>query len=377
MELRVDVGDRTVLVLIGMGTTCGDIKNEVASELGVEESHIELSFGGVVLKDHKPVIDYGVTADSEIVLQKTKKGFAVEQLFSAGLPLSTDGLIEAVRSDSEMVSYYLDALGGESVNSRCSSSKATPLLIAANQGNTAAVEVLLSYGGNPNLCISNNITPLLAAALKGHTKCVEALLTSPAIIVDNLRECDDWSPLHCAASSGHLPTTLLLLRNRANVNAVDKQGSTPLFYAAVNNSISCNNIELIELLLDNNADTTLADDKGWTPLHCCVVDDDCSEAVDMLLRYGADANIQDNVGCSPLHGAAVAGAVSNASILLEFGADVHMTDSIGWAPLHCAPCSSSSIEMCKLLLSNGADINAVDDKGCTVLHIVCESKGQE
>ncbi|XP_023932509.1 oxysterol-binding protein-related protein 1-like [Lingula anatina] len=41
-----------------------------------------------------------------------------------------------------------------------------------------------------------------------------------------------WSPLHLAAYFGHVTTVILLLKNGAEVNIMNKEGDTPLHKAA-------------------------------------------------------------------------------------------------------------------------------------------------
>lgn len=48
----------------------------------------------------------------------------------------------------------------------------------------------------------------------------------------NARDCEGWTPLHCASSKGHLDCAKELLRNGAQTDAQTKDGKTPLFLAA-------------------------------------------------------------------------------------------------------------------------------------------------
>jgi len=55
-----------------------------------------------------------------------------------------------------------------------------PLVYAADYGQTAVLEYLLTVGANVNSKDKFGITPLLAAIWEGHTKCVQLLLEKGA-----------------------------------------------------------------------------------------------------------------------------------------------------------------------------------------------------
>jgi ankyrin repeat protein len=62
-------------------------------------------------------------------------------------------------------------------------------------------------------------------------------------------------------------------------------------------SVACvyNNIDTVKLLLDNKADIEARDDDGATPLFNAVLNGN-TEIVRLLLEYGANKNIKDNKG---------------------------------------------------------------------------------
>ena len=97
-----------------------------------------------------------------------------------------------------------------------------------------------------------------------------------------------------------------LIKNGAETNITDFDGSTPLHYAAKNN-----NVELCTLLLDNGAKVNAADNTGQTPLHLAIssfedIKDENEKnqntnLCNLLLNHGADANAKDIYGVTPLH----------------------------------------------------------------------------
>lgn len=68
--------------------------------------------------------------------------------------------------------------------------------------------------------------------------------------------------MHHAAALGHKDVAELLLANKAEVNAKDKHGATPLHWAA-----SEGHKEVVEMLLAHDAEVNAKTNDGWTALH--------------------------------------------------------------------------------------------------------------
>src|SRR5690606_8367832 len=66
-----------------------------------------------------------------------------------------------------------------------------------------------------------------------------------------------WTPLHYAASKGHLDTVKLLLAHKAMVNAPSPDGTSPLMMAAY-----AGNEDIVGALLDAGADPTARNLRG-------------------------------------------------------------------------------------------------------------------
>jgi len=109
-----------------------------------------------------------------------------------------------------------------------------------------------------------------------------------------------------------------LLRNGANVDLKEIDGSTPVFMAA-----SIGNILILKALLEGGADTNVRNNIGQTSLmiaaHSGKVD--CTKA---LLAHGADLKAIDNEGLGILHWAAIGGDWPDVTeVLLKAGADIY------------------------------------------------------
>ena len=197
------------------------------------------------------------------------------------------------QNDSEAVKWYNRASnhGHEEARKRLGllykqgrgvkvSSGATPLYIAARQGQFDVVKILLEQGVDIEEGLAySRTTPLAAAAKGGHTECVKILLDNKAHVgrtttdcgsnalmfsasyghaeimklllntgqvdVNEPRESDFVSPLMLSCYEGHFDTARLLIENGADPNYIrEKDGVTALFMASQRG-----HLEIVKLLL--------------------------------------------------------------------------------------------------------------------------------
>jgi ankyrin repeat protein len=129
------------------------------------------------------------------------------------------------------------------------------LFIALQEGNLAAAEALVDW---PKTKVESRSakdeSPLMMAALRGHTDLVRKLIARDADVNKT-----GWTPLHYAATSGHLEIMALLLEHHAYIDAESPNKTTPLMMAAYYGTP-----EAVKLLLDAGADPTLRNDLGLT-----------------------------------------------------------------------------------------------------------------
>jgi ankyrin repeat protein len=199
--------------------------------------------------------------------------------------------------------------------------------------------------------------PLYYAARLGFRDLAEHLIAKHPEDV-NARGGEKVTPIHAAASAGHLNILFLLTHHGADVNGRDKFDETPLHQASGNGRL-----DIGQFLLDSGADINAGGNGNYTPLSraACVGHVDFAR---MLLERGAVIDAPDSVGQTPLHWAVGEGKTQAVQLLLEYGAVIDTPDHSGKTPLHLAV-GEGKTQAVRLLLEHGADVNARDKSGDT------------
>ena len=131
------------------------------------------------------------------------------------------------------------------------------LHLAIQEPSPKAAQTLLDWPKtNVNALNANDESPLMLAAIKGQTEMVAALIKRDADVNKT-----GWTPLHYAASKGHLAIMNLLLENHAYIDAESPNGTTPLMMAAQYGTGPA-----VQLLLEAGADPLLKNQQGLTAI---------------------------------------------------------------------------------------------------------------
>ena len=132
----------------------------------------------------------------------------------------------------------------------------------------------------------------------------------------------------------------------------------------------------LQALLKKKADVNAPQRDGATPLHWAVYHDD-AEAADLLLRAGAKPNVVNRTGMSPLAMAALYGSAPLIDRLLKAGADAKSAGPNGETMLMYAA-RNGRPQAVKLLIEAGADVNAREKlRGTTALMWAVEQRHSE
>lgn len=184
----------------------------------------------------------------------------------------------------------------------------------------------------------------------------------------NLRNVWGETPLMCAVNAGNVDIVTFLLKNRADVNAVDDQQATCLHLAASKDESG----SMTQLLLRRNPDVEIRDGVGLTPLSLAAFNGN-DVVVRWLLKFGARPEAKELDGFSALHYACMQANHGFMSRLLDrrgpdFEAfyDLHKY-GLATEPSH-STASKRRTQAVRCLIDHSADVHA-SSKGFTPLHI--------
>jgi ankyrin repeat protein len=108
----------------------------------------------------------------------------------------------------------------------------TPVIIASEWGQTAALKLLLENGGDVNQAMNDGSTPLFVASVWGQTAALKLLLRHGA----NVHKLNNQGvpPVWIAASEGHTDALHTLLKAGANARTAEYDGHPTIHIAAEN-----------------------------------------------------------------------------------------------------------------------------------------------
>ncbi|MDR1123864.1 MAG: ankyrin repeat domain-containing protein, partial [Elusimicrobiota bacterium] len=129
---------------------------------------------------------------------------------------------------------------------------------------------------------------------------------------------------------------------------------------------------ILELLLKNGANVKAVNKNGTTPIHAAVKNNAPEEFISVLLKHSEDINARDKFGKTPLH---YVESAKMAEFFIKNGADVNVVSSVlKRTPLHEAAIKRyQSEEITKVLVKAGADIKAKDKYGKTAFDLATEN----
>ena len=191
-------------------------------------------------------------------------------------------------------------------------------------------------------------SPLADAVEKKDSATIRALMRDSDV---NAAQVDGTTALHWAARHDDLVTAKVLLAAKANPNAENRYGVTPLSLACING-----NGAMIALLLEAGADSSKALPGGETPLMTAARTGKI-DAVQALLARGVDVNAKvPQGGQTALMWAAAEGHTAVVEALLTAGADFRVALDSGFTPLLFAV-RAGHTEIARALLKAGVDVN--------------------
>lgn len=233
------------------------------------------------------------------------------------------------------------------------------LMAAVLANDAAAVAVLLQQGARADDIGNwpNGITPLMAAASGSRSRPSPG--KDPSLSANSFPQ--DLPDL----KRDDLPVMKLLLAYGAAVNGRDALGRTALWWSAV----FAGKLSNTTFLLANRADVNAIDNDGETPLFGVVRARRDVTIVRALVDAHADVNTRGRVGGDagvPVLRVALERA-DIAQVLLRAGANPNAPDGTSRTALMMVGDGPAGLAMARLLLDAGADVNAEASDGTTVL----------
>uniref|UniRef100_A0AAY5KR67 Ankyrin repeat domain 28b n=1 Tax=Esox lucius TaxID=8010 RepID=A0AAY5KR67_ESOLU len=161
-----------------------------------------------------------------------------------------------------------------------SSISRTALHAAAFTDHVECLQLLLGHNAQVNSPDASGKTPLMMAAENGQTNAVELLVSSAKADL-TLQDTVKNTALHLACSKGHETSALLILEkitDRNLINSTNAALQTPLHVAARNGLTV-----VVQELLAKGASVLAVDENGYTPALACAPNKDVADCLALIL----------------------------------------------------------------------------------------------
>lgn len=234
-----------------------------------------------------------------------------------------------------------------------------------------------------------DITALMIAAGQGSTEIVRLLLDSGALL--DRSSPARWTALHYAAASGNGHTVRMLCERGASVDCRDLEGRTPLS-VGTDYLAPGENYRPLHTLLEANADIDACDDEGLTPLHKILRKDHINTvALEEFVKAGANTRFMTYDATSILKLCMTMPAPEPALMAIGRGLDHGTTfleimcdrlnhvreayeDLNDREHMLVYLSAQAGYEEVAFLLSLGSDVQVIDSDGFTALHSAVEDE---
>ncbi|CAG9769283.1 unnamed protein product [Ceutorhynchus assimilis] len=219
------------------------------------------------------------------------------------------------------------------------------LLEAAARNDIDEVRRLLMKGVSPDSCNEDGLTALHQCCIDDNEPMLSLLLEYGANV--NAEDSERWTPLHAAATCGHLRLVRILISRGANLLAVNADGNMP--YDICEDEQALDYIE--SEMAKNGVTQQLIDETRASTEKRMLAD------MRAMAQRGESLEQYDAQGATPLHIASANGYISVVTFLLDNGVRTDVKDKDDWQPSHAAACWGH-IDVLELLAQAGANLNA-------------------
>ncbi|XP_015907242.1 protein phosphatase 1 regulatory subunit 16A [Parasteatoda tepidariorum] len=234
------------------------------------------------------------------------------------------------------------------------------LLEAAARNDVEEVRRLLMLGVSPDSTNEDGLTALHQCCIDDSEAMMKLLLEFGANV--NAKDSEQWTPLHAAATCGHIHLVRYLISKGADLLAVNADGNMP--YDICEDETTLDYIES-EMAKKGITQEMIDETRAITEQEM-LVDLKC------MLEDGGDIEYRDQQGATPLHIAAANGYVTVVEFILDNHGSTNVCDNDMWQPIHAAACWGHP-DVIEMLVMAGADLSAKTKNGETPFDI-CEDQ---
>ncbi|XP_067685768.1 ankyrin-3-like [Haliotis asinina] len=247
----------------------------------------------------------------------------------------------------------------------------TPMLLAAYRGKSDVLGLLIKKGANALAVDHRKRNILHLSCTGGHVDTVRYVLNQTSVDI-NSKDHIETTPVLLAAYHGEIKVFDILVKNGADLTAVDECGDNILHCACRGGSVEITN----RILMQNIVDINSKGDEGMTPVLMAASEGE-REVFDFLVTQGADLLVTDEDGQTILHHACYGGNMEIVNyILIQNIVDINSKDDNGVTAVLVAA-SLGNREVFDFLVRQGADILVADDDGQNILHLACQKGNVE
>lgn len=271
-----------------------------------------------------------------------------------------------------MILYLLDK--GADINAKNTNNE-TPLFSAVKSDCTEAIHTLLGAGGgieaniNARDFLGNSV---LHAAIKwsayDSAKLLLSMTSDGFTSLIHSKNFAGKTVLHEAAKQGNLKFLTIFINARADVNASDEIGCSPLTEAVLTDKY-----EAVDFLLNNGASPTTQDMHGRTPLYEAVSIGSINTIV-RIRKSGGNPLARTSNGKTPF---LLALEKDESIINAVLGNDKFLADSDGNTPLHIAVNENASSSVIKMLIAKNYPVDKRNRNGTTALLSAVQNNQKE
>ncbi|OWZ20683.1 hypothetical protein PHMEG_0004858 [Phytophthora megakarya] len=322
LQLTHDHNGSTALHLVASEGHCDMV--QLLLQLGAGEVHLA---GGRKKYARTPLHEAAINGHLQVCRLLVNFGLLVDCHTTRG----RTPLMYAVKGDFVELARYLVEKAGANVNEQ-NEMGVTAVYIACQDGHEEMVKFLVQEAhADVNLSNRTNHTPLHEAVAGGFIGVVEFMLRNGAdkFAVDKM----GVTVWHEAAGNGSVDMLHLLVQHEVSLhpNQVDKvMARHPFHYAAVEGKA-----DFLQALLEKKlVDVNFVDIDGCTALYYAAANGHAN-VMQVLLRFGGDPNIV-SIRRSPLHCAVEWHRVECVKLLLQNGAALDVTDKDERTPVKVA-----------------------------------------